>query len=135
LIPEIILSNQVSNKIKEVFWNDVLIINSTVSAAKRTWYWMDIFTWKAKIIIWTRSAIFYPFNNLWTIIVDEEHDNSYISDQSPRFHSLDLVNKIVDYLDISLLLASWTPSVTSMYKSIKWEYKQVTLLEKYKRPE
>jgi primosomal protein N' (replication factor Y) len=135
LIPEIILSNQVSNKIKEVFWNDVLIINSTVSAAKRTWYWMDIFTWKAKIIIWTRSAIFYPFNNLWTIIVDEEHDNSYVSDQSPRFHSLDLVNKIADYLDIPLLLASWTPSVTSMYKSVKWEYKQITLLEKYKRPE
>jgi primosomal protein N' (replication factor Y) len=135
LIPEIILSNQVSNKIKEVFWNDVLIINSTVSAAKRTWYWMDIYTWKAKIIIWTRSAIFYPFNNLGTIIVDEEHDNSYVSDQSPRFHSLDLVNKISDYLDIPLLLASGTPSITSMYKSVKWEYKQITLLEKYKRPD
>lgn len=135
LIPEIILSNQVSNKIKEVFWEDVLIINSTVSAAKRTNYWMDIFTGKAKIIIWTRSALFYPFNNLWTIIVDEEHDNSYVSDQSPRYHWLDLVNQISDLLEIPLILASGTPSVTSMYKSVKWEYKQVTLLEKYKRPD
>lgn len=135
LIPEIILSNQVSTKIKDVFWEDVLIINSTVSQAKRTSYWMDIFTGKAKIIIWTRSALFYPFNDLWTIIVDEEHDNSYISDQSPRFHSLDLVNQLSDKLDIPLVLASGTPSVTSMYKSLKWEYKQVTLLEKYKRPE
>lgn len=135
LIPEIILSNQVSNKIKEVFWEDVLIINSTVSAAKRTNYWMDIFTGKAKIIIWTRSALFYPFNNLWTIIVDEEHDNSYVSDQSPRYHWLDLVNQISDLLEIPLILASGTPSITSMYKSVKWEYKQVTLLEKYKRPD
>ena len=133
LIPEIILSNQVSNKIKEVFGYDVLIINSTVSAAKRTWYWMDIYTWKAKVIIWTRSALFYPYNNLWAIIVDEEHDNSYISDQAPRFHSLDIVNKISDLLNIPLLLASWTPSVTSMYKSVKWEYKQVSLLKKYTR--
>jgi primosomal protein N' (replication factor Y) len=135
LIPEIILSNQLSTKIKQVFWDDVLIINSTVSAAKRTSYWMDIYTGKAKIIVWTRSALFYPYNNLWLIIVDEEHDNSYVSDQAPRFHSLDIVNKISDILRIPLLLASGTPSVTTMYKSIKWEYKQVTLLEKYKRPE
>ena len=135
LIPEIILSNQLSTKIKKSFWDDVIIINSTVSAAKKTEYWMDIYTWKAKIIVWTRSALFYPYNNLWIIIVDEEHDNSYISDQAPRFHSLDVVNKISDLLHIPLLLASWTPSVTTMYKSIKWEYKQVTLLEKYKRPE
>lgn len=135
LIPEIILSNQLSTKIKQVFWDDVLIINSTVSAAKRTNYWMDIYTGKAKIVVWTRSALFYPYNNLWLIIVDEEHDNSYVSDQAPRFHSLDIVNKISDILHIPLLLASGTPSITTMYKSIKWEYKQVTLLEKYKRPE
>jgi primosomal protein N' (replication factor Y) len=94
---------------------------------------MDIYTGKAKVIIWTRSALFYPYNNLWSIIVDEEHDNSYVSDQAPRFHSLDIVNKISDLLNIPLLLASWTPSVTSMYKSVKWEYKQVSLLKKYKR--
>lgn len=135
LIPEIILSNQISNKIKEAFWEDVIIINSTVSAAKRTNLWFDIYNSKAKIIIWTRSALFYPYQNLWIIIVDEEHDNSYISDQSPRFHSWDIVNYISDSLNIPLLLASGTPSVTSMYKSIKWEYQQVSLLEKYKRPE
>lgn len=133
LIPEIILSNQISTKIKEVFWEDVIIINSTVSAAKKTWYWCDIKTWKAKIILWTRSSIFYPFNNLWLIIVDEEHDNSYVSDQAPRYHSLDIVNYIANYLDIKLILASGTPSVTSMYKAIKWEYKLVNLLEKYKK--
>jgi primosomal protein N' (replication factor Y) len=94
---------------------------------------MDIYTGKAKIIIWTRSALFYPYNDLWSIIVDEEHDNSYVSDQSPRFHSLDIVNKISDLLNIPLLLASGTPSVTSMFKSVKWEYKQVSLLKKYKR--
>lgn len=135
LIPEIILSNQISNKIKNTFWDDVIIINSTVSPAKKTNFWFDIYNSKAKIIIWTRSALFYPYDNLWIIIVDEEHDNSYVSDQAPRFHSWDIVNYISDRLNIPLLLASGTPSVTSMYKSIKWEYKQVSLLEKYKRPE
>lgn len=133
LIPEIILSNQISFKIKEVFWDDVIIINSTVSAAKKTLYWCDIKMWKAKIILWTRSSIFYPFQNLWLIIVDEEHDNSYISDQAPRYHSLDIVNFITDYLKIKLILASGTPSITTMYKAIKWQYRLVNLLEKYKK--
>lgn len=135
LIPEIILSNQISQSIKNVFWDDVLIINSTVSAAKKTQYFCDIHTNKAKIIIGTRSALFYPYNNLWIIIVDEEHDNSYISDQAPRYHALDIVNKISDVNNIKLVLASWTPSVKTMYDAMKNKYTLVTLLEKYKKPE
>ena len=134
LIPEIILSNQISQTIKNTFWDDVLILNSTVSAAKRTQYFSDIYTNKAKIIIGTRSALFYPFSDLWIIIVDEQHDNSFISDQSPRYHSLDVVNNIVDNTDIKLILASWTPSINAMYDSMKGKYELITLLEKYKTP-
>ncbi len=134
LIPEIILSNQISQTIKNTFWNDVLIINSTVSAAKRTQYFSDIYTNKAKIIVGTRSALFYPFSDLWIIIVDEQHDNSFISDQSPRYHSLDIVNKMSDELNIKLVLASWTPSINAMYDSMKGKYELITLLEKYKTP-
>lgn len=135
LIPEIILSNQISQSIKNVFWEDVFIINSTVSAAKRTQYFCDIYTNKAKIIIGTRSALFYPYNNLWIIIVDEQHDNSYNSDQAPRYNALDIVNKISDLNNTKLVLASWTPSVNTMYDAMKKKYTLVTLLEKYKKPE
>jgi len=133
LIPEIILTNQLSDKIKKVFWNEVLIINSTVTAATKTKYWIDINSWNSKIIIWTRSALFYPYNNLWLIIIDEEHDNSYISDQSPRYNAVEVANKITELNWNKLILASWTPSVSSMYKWLKGKYDVVNLLEKYKK--
>jgi primosomal protein N' len=133
LIPEIILWNQIYKKITQVFWEKVLLINSTVSEAKKTSYFLDIYHNKAKIILWTRSALFYPYNNLWLIIIDEEHDNSYVSDQSPRYNSVEIANKITELNHTKLLLASWTPSINSMYKAIKWEYKLLNLLEKYKK--
>lgn len=132
LIPEIILTNQLSEKIIKTFWTDVLIINSTITDATKTKYWIDINSNNAKIVIWTRSSIFYPYNNLWLIIIDEEHDNSYVSDSSPRYKTLEVANKITDICWNKLILASWTPSINSMYKWLKWDYEIVHLLEKYK---
>lgn len=131
LIPEIILTNQISKRLIKVFWKNILVLNSTVTDAKKTQYFLDINSSNAKIIIWTRSSLFYPYNNLWLIIVDEEHDNSYISDQSPRYNAIEIANKITDLNWNKLLLASWTPSINSMYKALKWDYKLLSLLEKY----
>lgn len=129
LIPEIILSNQLFKRIVDVFWTDVIVINSTVTDAVKTKYWLDINFNKAKIIIWTRSSLFYPYNNLWLIIIDEEHDSSYISDQSPRYNSIEIAEKITKLNWNKLLLASWTPSIKSMYKAIKKDYNLITLFE------
>ncbi len=131
LIPEIILTNQISEKIKQVFWDNVLIINSTITDATKTKYWTLINNNNAKIIIWTRSALFYPYNNLWLIIIDEEHDNSYISDKSPRYNAIEVAEKITNLNWNKLVLASWTPSINSMYKWVKKEFKLVSLLKKY----
>lgn len=132
LIPEIILTNQISEKLKNYFWKDLIVLNSTVSDAKKTKYFSDIESWNAKIIIGTRSALFYPFSDLWLIIIDEEHDNSYISDQNPRYNAIEIANKITDLNWNKLLLASGTPSINSMYKGIKGGYKLLNLLEKFK---
>lgn len=132
LIPEIILWNQILERVQKIFWKDVIIINSTVSEAKKTKYFLDILHNKAKIIIWTRSSIFYPYNNLWLIIMDEEHDNSYISDNSPRYNSLEITDKIAELNpDIKLIKASWTPDINSMYYWLKGKYEVINLLEKY----
>lgn len=131
LIPEIILTNQLSDKIKKVFWENVLILNSTVTDATKTKYRIDINNNNAKIIIWTRSALFYPYNNLWLIIIDEEHDNSYISDSAPRYSTIDIAEKITEINWNKLVLWSWTPSTKSMYKAIKKEYQLVNLLKVY----
>jgi primosomal protein N' (replication factor Y) len=129
LIPEIILNNQIFSRLKKVFWNEILIINSSITDATKTKNWLSIYNNNAKIIIWTRSALFYPYNNLWIIIIDEEHDNSYKSDNSPRYSSIEVAEKITELNWNKLLLASWTPSIKSMYKWVKKDYNLISLLE------
>ncbi|MDD3646043.1 MAG: DEAD/DEAH box helicase family protein [Candidatus Gracilibacteria bacterium] len=131
LIPEIILTNQLADRLKQVFGEDIIVLNSSVSEAKKTNYWLDIESGNAKLIIGTRSALFYPYNNLGLIIVDEEHDNSYISDSSPRYNGIEVAEKITELNGNKLLLGSGTPSVKSMYRALKGEYKLVNLFEKY----
>ena len=132
LIPEIILGSQIGERISQMFGSDVLVIHSEVSQAKKTQYWRDIHSGNAKIIVGTRSAVFYPYKNLWMIIVDEEHDNSYISDSAPRYKTGDIVRQISQILNIPVVFASGTPSVQSSYLAMKGEMQLVTLLEKYK---
>ncbi len=132
LIPEIILNNQIWEKIISTFWDDVIIINSSITDTKRAAYFADIYSGKAKIIIWTRSALFYPYKNLELIIMDEEHDNSYNSDKAPRYKSKEVIEKMLELNpSINVLLASGTPSIDSMYKAVKGEWNLINLLEKY----
>jgi len=131
LIPEIILNNQLETRLQKVFWKDIITINSTITEASKTKAWKLIYSNEAKIIIWTRSSLFYPHNNLWLIIIDEEHDNSYISDKNPRYNTIEIANKITVLNWNKLLLASWTPSINSMYEAVKNKYKLISLLEKF----
>lgn len=131
LIPEIILTSQIGERIQVVFGDDVLILHSWITAAKKSKYWMDIHSWNAKIIIGTRSSLFYPYNNLGLIIIDEEHDSSYISDSAPRYHSLDVAQRLSQLHDIPLVLGSWTPRATTLYRWLTWEFQVLQLLEKF----
>jgi len=132
MIPEIILTNQILTRLQKVFWKDVISINSSVTDATKTKHWVDIYTWNAKVIVWTRSSLFYPYNNLATIIIDEEHDNSYISDQAPRYNAIEVAQQITKLNWNKLILWSGTPSVATMYKSIKDDsFQVVNLLEKF----
>lgn len=134
LVPEIILWNQVGQRFQEVFWDNVIIINSLISEATKTKYWQDIHSWNAKIVVWTRSSLFYPYKNLGLIIQDEEHDFSYDSDSSPRYRGSEVVQKISKLTGIKVIYASGTPSIDKMYKAKKWDddMELISLLEKYK---
>ncbi len=134
LVPEIILTNQIFERIKNVFWDEVLIINSTIPESKKTKYFEEILKNNAKIIIWTRSSLFYPYNNLWIIIIDEEHDNSYISDVSPRYDAIEVAIEISKLKNTKLLLWSWTPKINHMYRWIaKKEFEVLNLLLSYEK--
>jgi len=132
LIPEIILTNQLATRLDNIFGKDIIVLNSTITEWKKTKFWLDIYFWNAKIIIWTRSSLFYPYNNLWLIIIDEEHDNSYISDINPRYKAIEIAEQISKSNWSKLLLGSWTPNITSMYKALKGEFELLNLLEKFK---
>lgn len=132
LVPEIILTSQIASKISATFWKDVLVLNSSVSEAKKTKMRMQIYSWEAKIIVWTRSSLFYPYKNLWVIVIDEEHDRSYKSDISPRYDAREIAFKISELTQVPVLLGSWTPSINTMYKAVKKDIWLVTLLEEYK---
>ena len=131
LIPEIILLDQIAARLKKVFWNHLIEINSAISDAQKTKNWIEIQNGNAKIILWTRSALFYPFSNLWLIIIDEEHDSSYISDSRVRYNTREVAEKMTRLHNNTLLLWSGTPSVYTLYKALKWEYELLYLLEKY----
>ncbi len=133
LVPEIILNSQIFERIEKIFPENIVLINSTVSEAKKTKIWLDIYNEKSKIVVWTRSALFYPYANLWIIIVDEEHDNSYFSDKNPRYSGVDIALQIWKILDIKVILASWTPKINDMYMAIKWKFKLISLMEKFKK--
>lgn len=133
LIPEIILTSQIGEKLQNHFWDQVIVIHSGISPVKKIQYFKDIAAWDAKIIIGTRSALFYPYKNLQTIIIDEEHDRSYISDTAPRYHTKTLAKKMCELYNCSLLLGSWTPNIESFYKGLSWEYHLFQLLESYKK--
>ncbi len=132
LVPEIILSSQIAETISKTFWKDVLILNSSVSDAKKTKMRLSIHAWDAKIIIGTRSALFYPYKSLWIIIIDEEHDRSYKSDTNPRYDAREVASQISQQLNIPFLLWSGTPSITTMHKAITQEIWLITLLDEYK---
>ena len=131
LIPEIILGSQIGERMREIFGQDVLVLSSNIGEAKKTQYWVDIRSGNAKIIVGTRSSLFYPYTNLGMIIMDEEHDQSYISDSAPRYSGREIVSEISKLLDIPVVFASGTPSIESMYRAMKGEYQLVNLLEKY----
>lgn len=131
LIPEIILTSQIGERLKKQFWGEVLLLHSGVSEAKKTLYWKHIYSDEAKIIVWTRSSLFYPYNNLWAIIIDEEHDSSYISDSAPRYHTLEVAEKLSELYRIPLVLWSGTPRATTMYRGLTWEFQLLQLLKKY----
>lgn len=130
LVPEISLTPQTVNRFVSRFGDYVAVIHSGLSYGERFDEWKKIRDGRVSVVVGARSAVFAPFDNVGVIILDEEHENSYKSDSSPRYHALDVAAKRAEDDNAILLLASATPSVTDYYKAKIGEYK---LFEMHKR--
>ena len=132
LMPEISLTPQMQKRLEEVFGDYVAIWHSKVSKKKKEKIIDDLLCGKVKLIAGARSSLFLPFSNLGLIVVDEEHDESYKSDQKPRFHTKDLSLYISKTQNIQIILGSATPSSASFHKLPYYRLKE-TFFESNKK--
>ena len=127
LVPEISLTPQIMSNFKARFGGLVALLHSGLSAGERFDEWKRIFSGEARIAIGARSAIFAPIENVGVIIIDEEHEQSYISESNPRFDTHDVAEFRARYNHCPLVLGSATPSIESYEKAKQGEYQLVEL--------
>ena len=84
-----------------------------------------------RIVFGARSAIFAPLENIGVIVLDEEHEASYKSDQSPKYETVDVAAKRAKYYNAVLLLGSATPSIVSKKRAFDGIYKPLMLNNRY----
>ncbi len=122
LVPEISLTPQIMSNFKARFGEKVALLHSGLSAGERFDEWKRLFSGEATIAIGARSAIFAPLDNVGIIIIDEEHEQSYISESNPRYDTHDIAEFRARFNSCPLLLGSATPSVESYEKAKQGEY-------------
>ncbi|MFK5882452.1 MAG: primosomal protein N' [Sulfurospirillum sp.] len=117
LMPEIGLTPQMKKRLKIVFGDMVAIWHSKVSKKAKEKILEDLNSGKVALVAGTRSALFLPLQNLGLIVVDEEHDDSYKSNQRPRYNARDLALLFAKRSEAKIVLGSATPSLGS-YKNL-----------------
>ena len=131
LVPEISLTPQTVDRFLERFGEEkIAVLHSKLSIGERYDQWNKIKENKAKIIIGARSAIFAPAKDLGLIIIDEEHDESYQSEMSPRYDAKEVAEFLANKLNISLVLGSATPDLKSYYNSLNGNIKLLKLTKR-----
>lgn len=130
LIPEIALTYQTLLRFYKRFGDRVSVINSTLSAGEKYDQIERAKAGEIDVMIGPRSALFTPFPNLGVIVVDEEHENSYKSETSPRYHARETAVEIASLCGASVVLGSATPSMEAYYRAVKGEYKLYEMKER-----
>ncbi|MDR2827793.1 MAG: primosomal protein N' [Acholeplasmatales bacterium] len=126
LTPEITLIAPLARRIISEF-KDIAIFHSRLSSNERLSEYLKVKNKKACVVLGTRSASFLPLENIGIIIVDEEHDQSYIQSSSVSYDTIDILKYRCFYNNCPLVLGSATPSITSYYNAVNTKYKLLTL--------
>ncbi len=130
LVPEIALTPQMFKQLRARFGESAAILHSGLSAGEKFDEWWRLRTGEAKIAIGARSAVFAPVENVGVIVMDEEHDQSYVSESSPRYRTDEIARLRAEYNGCKLVLGSATPSVETYLKAKEGEYGLLELPER-----
>src|SRR5436305_6665045 len=122
LVPEIGLTPAAIAEVAQAFGDRVAILHSALTEPERAEQWHRIRRGDARIVVGTRSAVFAPLRDLALIIVDEEHDNSYKQDETPRYHARDVAVMRGKLTGAAVVLGSATPSLESFQNAQGGKY-------------
>ena len=117
LVPEIALTPQAVDAFSARFGHAVTVTHSRLSLGERYDQWKRAKDGQVQVIIGPRSAIFTPFANLGIIIVDEEHENTYKSETSPKYDTIALARKLTEVTGALLVLGTATPSISTYFQA------------------
>lgn len=138
LLPEIALTAQIINRLKQYFGDKLGVYHSRYGTHERVEVWNQVNDFaksgipQRSIIIGSRSAIFLPYSHLGLIIVDEEHDSSFKqTDPAPRYNARDAAIVLGHIHKAKVLLGSATPSYESYYNALNGRYRLVELTQRY----
>lgn len=127
LVPEIALTPQMIERFKGRFGTDVALFHSKLSQGERFDEWYRVKRGEARLIIGARSAIFLPAYNLGLIIIDEEHENTYKSEQNPKYQTKEVAKYLSEIKGCKYILGSATPAIETYYAANKGDIELVLI--------
>ncbi|GAB4363835.1 MAG: primosomal protein N' [Spirochaetales bacterium] len=127
LVPEIALTGQVVQAIRQRFGNKAAVLHSRLTPSQRLTEWRRVLRGEASLVVGARSAVFAPHPRLGLIVLDEEHEGSYKSGSSPRYHARQVAMKRCSLGKARLVMGSATPSVEAYYLMQKGEIRGIRL--------
>ncbi|MGA7858292.1 MAG: primosomal protein N' [Terracidiphilus sp.] len=130
LVPEIGLTPQMAGLLDAAFGARVALLHSALTPEERSEQWRRIHSGDAPIVVGTRSAIFAPVPNLGLILVDEEHDQSYKQEETPRYNARDVAVIRAKLAGAVVVLGSATPSLESWQNSVQGKYKRIEIRDR-----
>ena len=131
LVPEIGLTPQLLSLVAAHFGNQVAVQHSSLSAGERNDQWKRIAAGEAKVVVGTRSAVFAPSSQFGVIIMDEEQEHSYKSENAPRYSAKEVAIWRGVHENALVVLGSATPSVESMFRAKNGDYQLYTLKNRF----
>ena len=133
LVPEIALTPQMMARFSAYFGDKVVMLHSGLRVSERYDQWKRIRRGEVDVVLGTRSAVFAPLDDLGMVILDEEHEPSYQSENPPRYHARDVAKFLCAKSGATLVLGSATPSVESAYQAQRGVYHKFVLNSRYNR--
>lgn len=131
MVPEIALTPQTLNLFMSRYGREIAVFHSALSAGQRLDEWKRVKNENVRIVVGTRSAVFAPLENIGLIIIDEEQEHTYKSEQTPRYSAKDVARFRCAYHKALLVFSSATPSIETYAKAKAGQYTVNRLTKRY----